>query len=132
VRRLSQAQPGEAAEVDGRTRAGQAEALVQARFLPPGVFPTDIVTSITVGHQARARGRPWWHALGFVALSVLFVAIPAILVVVLGSRAQMFLPKVRDWMNTNSWIVSEIVIALFMVGHASAALRFAGVAEALD
>ena len=29
-------------------------------------------------------------------------------------RAQAPLPKVRDWMNTNSWIVSELVIALFI------------------
>jgi hypothetical protein len=25
------------------------------------------------------------------------------------------LPKVRDWMNDNSWVVSELVIGLFIV-----------------
>jgi thiol:disulfide interchange protein len=45
----------------------------------------------------------------------LFLALPAILLLVFGQRAQAFLPKARDWMNTNSWIVSEIVIALFIV-----------------
>jgi hypothetical protein len=34
---------------------------------------------------------------------------------VLGQRAVDSLPKVRDWMNENSWIVSEAVIALFVV-----------------
>jgi hypothetical protein len=24
------------------------------------------------------------------------------------------LPKVRDWMNDNSWVVSELVIGLFI------------------
>jgi hypothetical protein len=25
------------------------------------------------------------------------------------------LPKIRDWMNTNSWVVNEIVIGLFIL-----------------
>jgi hypothetical protein len=33
---------------------------------------------------------------------------------VLGHRAQAFLPKARDWMNTHSWIVSEVVIVFFI------------------
>jgi Sap, sulfolipid-1-addressing protein len=83
-------------------------------FLLLGVFPTDILTSVTVGTRVAREGEPWWHALGFVALTLLLLAIPALLVVVMGKRAQAFLPKVRNWMNTNSWIVSEIVIALFI------------------
>jgi Sap, sulfolipid-1-addressing protein len=79
-----------------------------------GVFPTDIITSITVGTKVAREGAAWWHTLLFVAVTLLLLAIPAILVVVLGKRAQTFLPKVREWMNKNSWIVSEIVIALFI------------------
>ncbi|MGH3459311.1 GAP family protein [Aeromicrobium sp.] len=83
-------------------------------FLLLGVFPTDIVTSATVGTKVARDGEPLWHTLGFVALTLLLLAIPALLVVVTGKRAQALLPRVRDWMNTNSWIVSEIVIALFI------------------
>jgi hypothetical protein len=83
-------------------------------FLLLGVFPTDIVTSVTVGTRLAREGDPWWHALGFVAMTLLLLAIPAILVIVLGKRAQTLLPKVRRWMNTNSWIVSELVIVLFI------------------
>ena len=32
-----------------------------------------------------------------------------------GQRAETMLPKVRDWMNTNSWIVSEVVLVFFVV-----------------
>jgi hypothetical protein len=39
---------------------------------------------------------------------------PALAVAMLGSRAQTLLPKIRDWMNTNSWIVSEVVIVFFI------------------
>jgi hypothetical protein len=56
---------------------------------------------------SRRQGRRW-------AAQLLLLASPAILVLLLGRRAQVLLPKVRDWMNTNSWIVSELVILLFV------------------
>ena len=84
-------------------------------FLLLGVFPTDIFTSFAVGTYLASHGDPWWHLLPFLGLTLLFLALPAILLVLFGQRAQAFLPKARDWMNTNSWVVSEIVIALFIV-----------------
>ena len=35
--------------------------------------------------------------------------------VLLGKRASAVLPKVRDWMNEKSWVVSEIVLGFFAV-----------------
>ena len=32
----------------------------------------------------------------------------------LGRRAEEFLPKARDWKNANSWIVNELVLLLFV------------------
>jgi hypothetical protein len=32
----------------------------------------------------------------------------------MGKRGEAFLPKARDWMNTNSWIVNELVLLLFV------------------
>jgi hypothetical protein len=84
-------------------------------FLLLGFFPSDLVTSITVGAHLANEGDPWWHVLVFVSLALLLLALPALLVLVLGNRAKEFLPKVRDWMNTNSWIVSETVLVLFFV-----------------
>ena len=84
-------------------------------FLLLGVFPTDILTSIAVGGSLSRHGDPWWHVLLFVLVTLLFLALPSLLVILLGERGQKLLPKVRDWMNANSWIVSEIVIGLFVV-----------------
>ena len=84
-------------------------------FLLLGLFPSDLVTSLTVGGHLANNGDPWWYALPFILLTVLLLALPALLVVALGHRARAMLPKVRDWMNTNSWIVSEVVIAFFIV-----------------
>ena len=36
------------------------------------------------------------------------------MVLALGQRAETLLPKVRDWMDTNSWIVSEVVLVFFI------------------
>ena len=36
------------------------------------------------------------------------------MVILLGKRADVVLPKVREWMTVNSWIISEVVIVLFI------------------
>ncbi len=83
-------------------------------FLLLGVFPTDILTSVAVGSYLAAHGDPWWHCLPFVALTILLLALPSLLLLIFRQRGQAFLPKARDWMNTNSWVVNEIVILLFV------------------
>ena len=84
-------------------------------FLLLGFFPSDLVVSISIGSHLADRGDSWVDLLPFIALTVLLLATPAILVEVLGSRAQVVLPKIRDWMDANSWIVSEGVLLLFIV-----------------
>ena len=79
-----------------------------------GVFPSDLITSITVGSFLQARHDPLWHAVFFVLLTLLFLGLPALLALIMGERAERFLPKVRDWMNANSWIINELVLLLFV------------------
>jgi hypothetical protein len=79
-----------------------------------GVFPSDLLTSVSVGSYLSARGDPVWHFLPFLGLTLLFLALPGLLVLILGKRAEVSLPKARDWMNTNSWIVNELVLILFV------------------
>ncbi len=38
-----------------------------------------------------------------------------IILVLLGKRANLVLPRLRDWIDTNSWIVNEIVIGFFLI-----------------
>jgi hypothetical protein len=84
-------------------------------FLLLGVFPTDILTSWAVGSYLSNHGDAWWHYLPFVLLTALFLALPSILLLAFGHRAQTFLPKARDWMTANSWVISEIVLVFFIV-----------------
>ena len=83
-------------------------------FLLLGFFPSDLITSISVGSFLANNGDTYLHALPFIGLTLLFLATPALMVVALRDRAQTLLPNVRDWMNRNSWIVSEVVIVFFI------------------
>jgi len=83
-------------------------------FLLLGVFPTDIITAVSVGSFLAAEGRPLTDALGYLALTLLLLALPALTVLAFGARAEAFLPKVRDWMNQNSWVVNEAVLLFFI------------------
>jgi len=84
-------------------------------FLLLGFFPSDLVTSVTVGSHLGNLGDAWWEILPFVFLTLVLLSLPALAVAVLGERAKTLLPKIRDWMDTNSWIVSEVVIVFFIV-----------------
>src|SRR5262249_44255731 len=78
-----------------------------------GVFPTDILTSTAAGlHVAHAHD-PWWQCLPFVGLTLFLLAIPSLMVVLLGRRSEVVLPKIRNWMDRDSWVISEIVLVFF-------------------
>jgi len=98
----------------GKLQAANPRFSFRLGFLLLGVFPTDILTSAAVGSYLSSHGAPWWHLLPFLALTLLFLALPALLLLIFGKRGQAFLPKARDWMNTNSWLVSEIVLVFFI------------------
>jgi hypothetical protein len=42
-------------------------------------------------------------------------ALPLLFYLLFHRRAQELMPKVRDWMNTNSWLVNIIVYLIFIV-----------------
>jgi hypothetical protein len=98
----------------GKLQTVTPKATFALGFLLLGFFPSDLVTSISIGGYLSSHGDPFWHALPFVVLTLLLLALPSLLVLALGERAQTLLPQIRDWMNRNSWIVSEAVIVLFI------------------
>ena len=99
----------------GRLQSATPRFAFVLGFLLLGFFPSDLVTSVTVGGHLANDGDPWTYAIPFILLTVLLLALPALGVAALGERAQQVLPRVRDWMNANSWIISEVVIAFFIV-----------------
>jgi hypothetical protein len=79
------------------------------------VMPTDVITMLTVGVYLARQDAPLIYALPFILLTLLLASIPLLLLLLLGARAETILPKVRAWMNTNSWIISELVIVFFLI-----------------
>jgi Sap, sulfolipid-1-addressing protein len=78
-----------------------------------GVFPTDIASSTAAGFHVARHNDPWWQVLPFVGLTLLFLAAPSLTVVLLGTRARVVLPKIRNWMDQNAWVINEIVLVFF-------------------
>lgn len=67
---------------------------------------------------SRASGgfvRQDQDAVPFFLATGLLISAPLLLLLALGRRADSVLPRVREWMNANSWVVSEIVIVFFFV-----------------
>ena len=51
----------------------------------------------------------------FIAATILIAALPVLAFLLFRRRAQRVMPKVRDWMNTNSWLVNIIVYVIFIL-----------------
>ena len=98
----------------GRLASADARFSAKIGFVLYALMPTDIVSMATVGAYLAREGAPWVQSLPFIALTVLIAGLPLIALLLMGRRAETVLPRVRNWMNANSWIVSEAVILFFL------------------
>jgi hypothetical protein len=78
------------------------------------LMPSDIIIMLTVGVNLAQNDLGLVAALPFIAATVLIAALPLLLYLLFQSRAQRLMPKVRDWMNSNSWLVNIIVCVVFI------------------
>jgi hypothetical protein len=78
------------------------------------VMPSDIIIVLTVGVNLVQNNARLLAALPFVAATVLVAALPLLLYLLFYRRAQQLMPKVRDWMNTHSWLGNIIVCGVFI------------------
>ncbi|MGH2960907.1 MAG: GAP family protein [Solirubrobacterales bacterium] len=78
------------------------------------IMPSDIVIMLTVGTNLEQSGSSYVDAIPFVALTALVAALPLLAYLVLRHPAQRAMPKVRDWMNDNSWAVNVITYCVFI------------------
>ena len=79
------------------------------------VFPSDFVILVTVGINLAQNNASLLAAVPFIAATVFIAALPVLSYLLFRRRAQRLMPKVRDWMNTNSWLVNIIVYVIFIV-----------------
>jgi Sap, sulfolipid-1-addressing protein len=98
----------------GLLEASPRKALMMG-FLLIFVMPTDIASMATVGVNLQHHGDGLIAAVPFLALTLLIAALPLLAYLLLGTRAKEAMPKVRDWMTSNSWLVNIIVLGIFIV-----------------
>ena len=79
------------------------------------VMPTDVITMATVAANLQQNDSSLIDALPFWGLTLLIAALPLLSYLLLGQRAKRAMPKVRDWMFDNSWLVNIIVLGIFIV-----------------
>jgi threonine/homoserine/homoserine lactone efflux protein len=78
------------------------------------LMPSDLIIMLTVGTNLAQNNAGLVAALPFIGATVLVAALPLLFFVLFHRRAQQFMPKVRDWMNTHSWLVNIIVCGVFI------------------
>jgi hypothetical protein len=78
-------------------------------------MPTDILTMLAVSGYLSTHDELVAKAIPYFLLTALLIGFRLLVLLAMGRRAETTLPKVRNWMNTNSWVVSEIVIVFFLV-----------------
>jgi hypothetical protein len=79
------------------------------------VFPSDLDILVTVGINLAQQNASLVGAVPFVAATILIAALPVLSYLLFRRRAERAMPKVRDWMNTNSWLVNIIVYVVFIL-----------------
>jgi hypothetical protein len=99
----------------GAMQNAKPRTAFMAGLLLLSVFPSDFVILVTVGVNLAQSGSNLLAAVPFVAATILIAALPVLSYLLFRHRAQRAMPKVRDWMNTNSWLVNIIVYVVFIV-----------------
>ena len=84
-------------------------------FLLIFIFPTDVATMLTVGVNLQHNDASLIEAWPFWALTFLIAALPFLTFLLFRRRAEQAMPRVRDWMATNAWLVNIFVLGLFIV-----------------
>jgi Sap, sulfolipid-1-addressing protein len=99
----------------GTLQNAKPRTAFMAGLLLLSIFPSDFVVLITVGVNLAQHNVGLVAALPFIEATILIAALPVLSYLLFRHRAQRLMPKVRDWMNTNSWLVSIIVYVIFIL-----------------
>jgi len=99
----------------GALQNAKPRTAFMAGLLLLSVFPSDFVILVTVGVNLVQNDASLLAAVPFMAATVFIAALPALSYLLFRHRAKRAMPKVRDWMNANSWLVNIIVYVIFIV-----------------
>lgn len=78
------------------------------------LMPSDLIIMSTVGINLASNSSETVKLIPFIALTVLIAALPLIAYLAFHKRAVVAMPKVRKWMEINSWVVNIVAYAVFI------------------
>lgn len=99
----------------GSLQTANPKAALRFGLLLILLMPSDLIVMATVGVNLKHNDAAFVDALPFIGLTVLVAALPILAYLLFHRRAQRTMPKVRDWMTANSWLVNIIVCGIFLV-----------------
>jgi hypothetical protein len=83
-------------------------------FLLILLMPTDIVAVISTANWLHDNDKDLLEGWPLVAATTLLMVLPIIGYLAFGHRAREAMPKIRDWLTTNAWVVNLVVIVYFI------------------
>jgi hypothetical protein len=99
----------------GKLQEADAREALRTGLLVILVMPSDVIVMLTVATNLEQNGHSLGDAWPFILLTALIAALPLLGYLLFHRRAVHAMPKLRDWMNANSWLVNIIVCAIFVV-----------------
>ncbi|MFI0448923.1 GAP family protein [Actinomadura sp. 6N118] len=84
-------------------------------FLVIMLMPSDIVIMLTVGANLEHNDAGVTAALPFIAATVVIAALPLLALLIFRKHADQAMPRVREWINTHSWVVNIAAYVIFIV-----------------
>lgn len=78
-------------------------------------MPSDLIVMLTVATNLEQSGDSLGAAVPFILATALIAALPLLGYLVFHRRAVVAMPKLRDWMNSSSWLVNIIVCGIFIL-----------------
>ncbi|HEY6671944.1 MAG TPA: GAP family protein [Solirubrobacterales bacterium] len=83
-------------------------------FLLILLMPTDIVAVISTANWLHDNDLNLLHGWPLVAATTFLMALPILAYLLLGHRARDAMPRIRDWLTSNAWLVNIVVIVYFI------------------
>ena len=99
----------------GKLQQADSKQALRTGLLVILVMPSDVLVMLTVATNLAQNGDGVGDAVPFILLTALIAALPLLGYVLFHRRAVNAMPKLRDWMNANSWLVNIIVCVIFIV-----------------
>ena len=79
------------------------------------IFPTDFVVLLSVGRYMAKNEMHYYSIFPFFALTLLIAATPLMSFLLFKKRAERVMPRIQTWIDSNGWVINEVVILFFIV-----------------